>query len=107
MNFMEVEMRLSAMEQKMNYLIDAVSRLAEQDSLRIMTVDDIAKMLGMPKPTLYKKKWLLPNFGASAGKMEWTKAEVTAHLARGTEELYREYVALRKEMVSQNLGASD
>lgn len=106
MSEQELELKLSCLEQKVDFLVKAVSRLVDFDDLRVMTLDDVANMLGMSKFTLYKKRWLLPNFGETSGKMEWTRREVTAHLAKGTEALYREYIALGKEKASQKINGS-
>lgn len=97
-----LELRVSQMEQKLDMLITLVQKVADEDSLRLINIEEYAKMLGISKFTLYKKKWLLPNFGRTNGKSEWTKAELVAWMAKGTEKLYNEYIEFCKKEMAQS-----
>lgn len=94
-----VDFRLNQLETKIDLLVKLVVQLTNDDSMHIVDASEYAKILGIKRDTLYKKKWLMPNFGRNEGKNEWTKAEVREWLAKGTDEIYREYLELcKKEM---------
>lgn len=99
--------KLNAMAEKINYLTESIARFIDAEEMKLLNVIDIAEMLGLSPKTLYKKPWLLPNFGRTDGKMMWTKKEVREWLAKGTEALFREYEAIGKENAQSVLVGSN
>lgn len=104
-NMLAIE--LEAMQKKLNVLSEMVTRLLDVDGMKLMNVIDIAEMLGISPKTLYKKPWLLPNFGRTDGKMVWTKKEVREWLEKGTENLLREYESIGKKNAQSALVGSN
>lgn len=81
---MYLEEKLTIIEQKLDALL-------KNDSMRIMTPQDVADMVGIPLSTLYKtKRFLLPPYDGT-GPMSWTKKEVEDYLSKGIGSLEREY----------------
>lgn len=111
-NMLEIELesankKLNVMAEKINYLTEAIAKFIDAEEMKLMNVIDIAEMLGISPKTLYKKPWLLPNFGRTDGKMMWTKSEVRKWLGKGTEVLLREYEAIGKENAQSVLVGSN
>lgn len=87
-----LDIEIEKLNQKINVMSDDIRKLVDLDSYRMMSVSDIAKMLGINPKTLYRKPWLLPNFGKTQNStMEWTKKEVAEWLDKGTDYLIEEY----------------
>lgn len=93
-----IEIQLRQLSEKVDVLIDQMRKLTTQDDRKIMTIKDIADRLGVAVGTVYRNKYVLPNYGegmTGGQKATWTKREVDAWLEEmPLQQRKEEYLAL-------------
>ena len=83
-----MENRIGRIEEKVDRILSLLG-----DETRTVTIEEIARMAKCSRSALYHgKRYLLPDFGVGLGKgRRYTRAEVSLWLARGEDELRREW----------------
>lgn len=90
-----MNIEIKSLQAKVDVLLSLVQRLTEEDGNRVMDLKDVAKYVGRSVPTLYRNRWLLPDFGAGIDgnqKKEWTKKEIDEWLKTPVKELKNQYL---------------
>lgn len=90
-----MRVEIKALQSKVDILLSLVQKLTEEDGNKLMDLKDVAKYVGRSVPTLYRNRWLLPDFGAGLEgkqKKEWTKKEIDDWLKTPVKELKNQYL---------------
>lgn len=90
-----MNIEIKSLQAKVDVLLTLVQRLTVEDENRLMDLKDVARYVGRSVPTLYRNRWLLPDFGAGLEgnqKKEWTKKEIDDWLKTPVNELKNQYL---------------
>ena len=90
-----LKVEVKALQSKVDILLSLVQKLTEDNENKLMDLKDVAKYVGRSVPTLYRNRWLLPDFGAGIEgnqKKEWTKKEIDNWLKTPVKELKNQYL---------------
>lgn len=91
MDELDLEVERKGIEDRLLSIEQDVRWLKESQEKQILSIGDVARLVGYSKQTLYTSRAYLLPLNHFEGITEWTRSEILTHLNRPIEEIQAEY----------------